>query len=145
MAIFSAPKPVLHPGIYAHGFLLLLGWVRLTPAQLATHKHIMGVSGMGKSKLLESIYLELIRQGIAVTLVDPHSDSAEAILTLLISMGFFNRLGAYKRLLYVEFSDEERFKAIYGARLMKAKSDIDLAHQVNSVAPLASRVVPIGS
>lgn len=81
----------------------------LDDAQIPTHKHIMGKAGMGKSKLLESIYLQLIRQGIGVTLLDPHGDSAEAILTNLIGMGFFRQPGAFNRLLYVELRDEELF------------------------------------
>src|SRR5207249_2514399 len=93
----------------AHGFPLWPQRVRLNAAQLATHKHLIGVSGVGKSKLLESLFLQLHRQGIGVSFIDPHADSAEALLGALLTAGYFQDPRAYDRLLYIEFSEQDAF------------------------------------
>src|SRR5687767_9199708 len=71
-----------------------------------THKHVMGVSGMGKSKFLESLWMQLHSHGAGVSFIDPHSDSVEEILKQLIAQGYFQQPGAFDRLLFVEFVDD---------------------------------------
>lgn len=80
----------------------------LGPKEISTHKHVLGVSGTGKSKFLESVFLQLFRQKVGVTFIDPHSDSANSILATLVERGFFEKHpDAFDRLLYVEFKDDE--------------------------------------
>lgn len=112
-----APHPELLLGrIQTDGGIVDAALGRLFPLRVAlrddqvfTHRHIMGVAGMGKSKLLEAIILQQIRQGIPMSFLDPHSDAADAVLSSLIGMGYFNDPAAFDRLLYVEFAAGDRF------------------------------------
>jgi hypothetical protein len=104
---FLDRKPRLTLGTYGP-FLLPLRF-SLGPAEIATHKHIIGLTGQGKSKLLASMFVQLANQGEACALIDPHSDLAHDTLTLLADAGFFDHIGAHDRLLYVNFSDRDRF------------------------------------
>lgn len=107
MNIWPFPKrPILNLGRTGPSWFpwpLCLG-----PKEISTHKHVLGVSGTGKSKFLESIFLQLFQQRIGVTFIDPHSDSVGAILATLVSSGFFDKNpDALNRLLYIEFRDDE--------------------------------------
>jgi hypothetical protein len=80
----------------------------LKRADLATHLHIMGLTGMGKSKLLAQYASQLILQGRACAVLDPHADLVEDILLLLLQHGYFYRKDALQRVLYVDFADPAR-------------------------------------
>lgn len=80
----------------------------LPPAHVHTHRHVIGTSGMGKSKLLALMAVELIEQGVGVAVIDPHADLASDILALLAARGFFDRPDAYERLWYIDFADPTR-------------------------------------
>jgi len=82
---------------------------RLSATDLRTHKHIMGVTGQGKSKLCALYAADLIEQGIGTAVVDPHSDLAADVLRILAHRGYFSRPGAYQKLLYIDFSRRDRF------------------------------------
>lgn len=93
------PEPAVILGSY--GFLGLHR-LQLTGAGIATHKHVIGLTGQGKSKLLASYYSQLVRQGIPAALIDPHSDLAEDALGLLS-----DRVGRDVR--YIDFARSDRF------------------------------------
>ena len=99
--------PRLALGTYGPPFLGLR--LSLGPAHIATHKHVIGLTGQGKSKLLASMFVQLAMQGQGCALIDPHSDLAHDTLALLADRGFFNQIGAYDRLVYVDFSNRDRF------------------------------------
>lgn len=80
----------------------------LGPAEVATHKHLLGVTGMGKSMLMASMFVQLLNQGVGVALIDPHSDLALNILGLLYDTKFFDHPQAFDRLLYVDFARSDR-------------------------------------
>lgn len=103
----SSPSLVL--GNYAEGLPLLPGRLTLGPAEIATHKHVIGLTGQGKSKFLASTAVQLLNQGQAFGLIDPHSDLAADILWLLQSTKFFDHPEAFKRLIYVDFGRTDRF------------------------------------
>jgi|SRR5579871_4417238 len=103
----TARSPRLVLGTLAHGFPLWPGRLTLNAEQLATHKHLIGVSGVGKSMLMESLWLALWRQGIGASFVDPHADAVESILALLTQSGALQRSAALDRLLYVEFLEDD--------------------------------------
>src|SRR5262249_28156031 len=63
-------------------------------------------SGAGKSKLLESLALQLLNQRVGVALIDPAGDVCDHLLATLLDLGFFRDERAYERLLYVDFTDE---------------------------------------
>jgi hypothetical protein len=82
--------------------------VTLTGFDFERHKHIIGVSGSGKSSFLASCAILLLKQGVPFTLIDPHGDLCKLILSLLASSDFFRNPKAYDRLWYVDFSREDR-------------------------------------
>src|SRR6476661_5928849 len=103
----AARQPQLVLGTY--GLPLLSRRFSLGPEQVAAHKHVIGLTGQGKSKLLAGMFVQLVNQGEACALVDPHGDLATDVLSALGDQGYFKGLGAYDRLLYVDFSDRSRF------------------------------------
>ena len=105
----AEPKVVL--GTVPGSFPLLPTRVVLRKRFLASHWHLMGKAGMGKSKMLESYCLQAMRQGIAYSFIDPHGDSVEAILRFLIAKGFFKQPDAFDKLKYIEFKDEGPYVA----------------------------------
>lgn len=106
--VWNRPKqPAITLGTY--GFPLLRRSLRLGPELLRTHKHVMGVTGQGKSKLLAATTAQLIGQGVGCALLDPHADLADDVLGLLADQGFFGRPDAFDRLLYLDFSRTDAF------------------------------------
>lgn len=96
-------------GTLAEGFPLFPGHLALSGKEADTHMHCLGVAGTGKSKILESIALQRIRQGQAISILDPHSDLVNATLANLMSMNFFKQKDAFKKLLFVEFHDGDSY------------------------------------
>lgn len=81
----------------------------LNEQKLKTHRHVMGVTGQGKSKLLAHFAASLILQGVGCCLLDPHSDLATDVLAILYDRGFFKRKDGYEKLLYIDMSRQDRF------------------------------------
>lgn len=69
----------------------------------------MGVTGGGKSYYLIKKYTDLVMNGIAASLIDPHGDLADDCLRLLIDRGYFKSPNAYKKLWYIDFTLKDRF------------------------------------
>jgi hypothetical protein len=78
---------------------------RLTAREQAYHAAIFGASGSGKSKLLQSIFLQHHALGHGVGLIDPHADLALDILKSLIASGFFRREKAFEQLIFLDFAN----------------------------------------
>ena len=55
-----------------YGNVLLPRRFRLGPAEIASHKHLIGLTGQGKSRMELLLFLELLSQGVGVSLIDPH-------------------------------------------------------------------------
>ena len=83
--------------------------VALRGNDISLHKHIIGLTGQGKSKLLASTYVQLLGQGIPAALIDPHSDLADDVLAMLNDRGFFANPIAHKRFLYLDFGRKNRY------------------------------------
>src|SRR6267142_522304 len=83
--------------------------VYLAGNDLRAHKHVMGKTQSGKSKLLAHMAADMIMQDMGVSVIDPASDLATDILGLLYLRGYFNRPDAMQRLLYIDFGDPKRF------------------------------------
>lgn len=81
----------------------------LGPREIATHKHVIGTTGQGKSKLLASLFLQLVNQEIGCALIDPHADLANDVLAELVARGFFADQRACQRLLFVDFARQDAF------------------------------------
>src|SRR3954465_13142127 len=56
-----------------------------------THMHVIGASGRGKSKFLEHLIREDIRQGNGLCLIDPHGYLYEDLLRWIETRGFHER------------------------------------------------------
>ena len=76
---------------------------------VAHHKHIFGTTGVGKSALMASLFVQLHTQGIGACLIDPHADLATDCLGALSDRGWFDRPDAYRKLLYLDFRRRDRF------------------------------------
>lgn len=83
--------------------------LELTPAQMNTHKHVLGVPGVGKSKLLESLFLSSMKDGFPTTFIDPTGRSSDYILSYLENAGFFQDPANFDKLLYLEFAEGEYY------------------------------------
>jgi hypothetical protein len=57
----------------------------------STHMHVLGASGRGKSKFLEHLIREDIRQGNGLCLIDPHGYLYEDLLRWIEVRGFLDR------------------------------------------------------
>ncbi len=79
--------------------------VTLSQEEQAYHAAIFGRSGSGKSKLLQSLFLQHLQHGQGVGLVEPHHDLSFDSLTYLVGRGFFKRPDAYNRLIYLDWGN----------------------------------------
>src|SRR3954449_541708 len=76
--------------------------LRITPQQARAHMHVLGKTGSGKSYFLAGLFLAMYEAGMPATLIDPHGDLAELVLTQLIQQGEFTYRAAYDRLVYLD-------------------------------------------
>src|SRR5512135_3214073 len=76
--------------------------LRMPVAEARVHAHVLGKTGSGKSYFLAALLLSMQRAGMAATLIDPHGDLAELILTHLIATGALNDPAARTRLIYLD-------------------------------------------
>jgi hypothetical protein len=81
----------------------------LSAQDITEHKHIIGKTRQGKSSLIAHYAASLIMLGIPVAVIDPQTDLSEMILALLEQRRFFDNEENIKKLLYVDFSREDRF------------------------------------
>jgi len=56
----------------------------LSLEQLSIHMHIVGSSGVGKSKLLEYLVRSLIDLKVGVCVIDPHGDLYQRLLKYVV-------------------------------------------------------------
>src|SRR4051812_2797908 len=76
--------------------------LRITPRQARAHMHVLGKTGSGKSYFLAGLFLAMYEAGMPATLIDPHGDLAELVLTHLIQRGEFAHRATYDRLIYLD-------------------------------------------
>src|SRR5215218_7630293 len=76
--------------------------LRITPEQSRAHMHVLGKTGSGKSYFLAGLFLAMHDAGMPATLIDPHGDLAEMVLTHLVQQGTFRDPAAYDKLVYLD-------------------------------------------
>lgn len=86
---------------------VVLGRVGVVPYAIPnwtrdTHVYVIGASGTGKSKLLESLFVADVKAGRGCGLIDPHGDLARDTLAHLLSDGFFAKPDTLKRVIYFD-------------------------------------------
>lgn len=86
-------------------FPLFLQQVKLTSREQAQHATIWGKTGSGKSKLLQNLFLQHLRRGHGVGVIEPHNDLSLEIITSLIASGFYRDERAYERLVYLDWGN----------------------------------------
>jgi len=79
--------------------------VRLTPQDQEYHATIWGRTGSGKSRLLQSIFLQHLSKGHAACILEPHHDLSFDTLSYLVEKGFFRDKSAYERLVYLDWGN----------------------------------------
>lgn len=79
--------------------------LRLSEKEQAYHAAIFGTSGSGKSKMLQSVFLQHVSRNHGVGLVDPHSDLGLDVIKYLISQKFFLKAESFERLIYLDFAN----------------------------------------
>jgi len=78
---------------------------RLTPQDQAYHATLWGRTGSGKSKLLQSIFLQHLSKGHSVCIMEPHHDLSIDTLSYLVDMGFVERDDAFGQLVYLDWGN----------------------------------------
>ena len=78
---------------------------RLSEKEQAYRAAIFGASGSGKSKLLQSVFLQHLAKGHGVGVIDPHADLALDILKSLIASGYFRKEDSFNRLIFLDFAN----------------------------------------
>ena len=76
--------------------------VRVTASARTAHLYVIGMSGKGKSKLLEYCLYQDIAAGRGCGLIDPHSLLVDDLLRLLIAQGVLANPDIRQRLIYVD-------------------------------------------
>src|SRR3954467_10804580 len=76
--------------------------LRISRRLARVHMHVLGKTGSGKSYFLAGLFLSLHEAGMPVTLIDPHGDLAELVLTHLVAQGSYSDPAQYERLLYLD-------------------------------------------
>jgi hypothetical protein len=84
---------------------LPLTQLRLGATEQRYHAAIFGRSGSGKSKLLQSVFLQHLRDGHGVGLIDPHHDLAFDCLSTLAAQEFFRSPEAFTKLVYIDWGN----------------------------------------
>lgn len=69
------------------------------------HATVWGRTGSGKSKLLQSVFLQHVAKGHGVGLIEPHHDLSFDCLTSLVGSGFFKDERAFDRIVYLDWGN----------------------------------------
>src|SRR4051794_10392174 len=83
-------------------FHFLTHKLHITRQQAHAHMHVLGKTGSGKSYFLAGLFLSMHEAGMPATLIDPHGDLAEMVLSHLIQRGEFHNPQAYDKLVYLD-------------------------------------------
>jgi len=75
---------------------------RLKAEQRTTHMWVVGVTGTGKSRLLQSCLFQDIVAGRGCGVLDPHSDLAHDLLSQLVHVGFFESVANRQRVIWFD-------------------------------------------
>ena len=65
------------------------------------HTYVVGLTGRGKSKLLQNLLVQDILAGRGCAIIDPHGDLAKDVLRSLVSGGYLDNPQNMDRIVYV--------------------------------------------
>jgi hypothetical protein len=92
-------------GTMEAGSILRAREFRLTPTDQEHHAVIFGRTGSGKSRMLQSIFVQHLNKNHGVALIEPHHDLSFDTLTYLLKHGFFEKDEAFDRLIYLDWGN----------------------------------------
>lgn len=101
---FASPRDIIL-GSTTRFVSVPLTQARLGSTEQKYHAAIFGRSGSGKSKLLQSVFLQHLARDNGVGLLEPHHDLSFDCLTSLIAQGFFKDPQAYHKLVYLDWGN----------------------------------------
>lgn len=78
---------------------------RLDSHEQRYHASIFGRSGSGKSKLLQGVFLQHVRLGNGVGILEPHHDLSYDCLSSLIDSDFYKDPQAYEKVIYIDWAN----------------------------------------
>src|SRR5205807_1537343 len=78
---------------------------RLSSQEQSYHATIWGQTGSGKSRLLQSLFLQHLRQGKGICMLEPHHDLSFDTLSALSAAGFFHSPEAFDKLIYLDWGN----------------------------------------
>jgi len=79
--------------------------VRVPQAERSGHLYVVGKTGKGKSKFLQSCLFQDIVAGRGCGVIDPHADLIADLLAMLDKEGFFKQDANIKRVIYLNPAD----------------------------------------
>ena len=97
------------------------------------HMHIIGITGKGKSKLLEHMIYQDAIFGRGIALTDPHGNLADDVLSYLGNSGFFKIPGNLERLVYINPSGLDFSPGINLLELQKGEDPAEHANDIIEV------------
>ncbi|MGW8600794.1 type IV secretory system conjugative DNA transfer family protein [Streptomyces sp. NPDC055893] len=100
MRLFPAHQPRIPLGTYRTWLFPRTLYLPLDAAR--THMHVLGKTGSGKSYFLASLFLSLYLAGQPVTLIDPHGDLAQLVLSHLVARDQLETHEQRERLIYLD-------------------------------------------
>jgi len=80
---------------------------RLSERERSTHMYMLGITGQGKSKLLEHLLVQDILAGRGCGLLDPHTDLVRDLIASLHRSNFFQAKKNCERILYFDPSRQD--------------------------------------
>ena len=94
----------LQPGdlIIGRGKGIISARYRISAVARNRHTHIIGRTGVGKSRLVESFLYQDIRSGLGGCCIDPHSSLIDGVLRYLITGGVMSDETIRARLIYMQ-------------------------------------------
>ncbi len=84
---------------------LPLQHVILNASEQTAHVSVFGKTGVGKSTLLKSVFVQAINRGQGMALLEPHHDLSFGILRYLIHAGYFAHPASFERLVYIDWGN----------------------------------------
>lgn len=107
--------------------------LRLTDEERSRHVHIVGASGLGKSKLLESMIRQDLLAGRGLCLIDPHGSLARAVIGWAASLN----LHRHRRIHLIDPKDEDWST---GFNPLAYSNPIDLTARVDAMVGTCAEV-----
>jgi len=105
----------------------------LDKEERSRHLHVVGASGTGKSKLLESMIRQDILAGRGLCLIDPHGTLADAVVEWCAALN----IGRHRRIHIIDPKDQTWAA---GFNPLRFDGDIDLTARVNAMVATCAEI-----